>query len=89
MSKLFGGKFDKSHDIRDIVASLQSGTDAICNESVSGAQMSAMEIKNTADMIARTVFDPIELPVGILLAFLCGPFFLYLIQRNRKGDARA
>ena len=42
-----------------------------------------------ADMIARTVFDPIELPVGILLAFLCGPFFLYLIQRNRKGDARA
>ena len=37
MSKLFGGKFDKSHDIRDIVASLQSGTDAICNESVSGA----------------------------------------------------
>ena len=55
MSKLFGGKFDKSHDIRDIVASLQSGTDAICNESVSGAQMSAMEIKNTADMIARTM----------------------------------
>lgn len=42
-----------------------------------------------ADMIARTVFDPIELPVGILLAFLGGPFFLYLIQRNRKGDARA
>ena len=55
MSKLFGGKFDKSHDIRDIVASLQSVTDAICNESVSGAQMSAMEIKNTADMIARTM----------------------------------
>jgi len=42
-----------------------------------------------ADMIARTVFDPIELPVGILLAFIGGPFFLYLIQRNRKGDARA
>lgn len=40
-----------------------------------------------ADMIARTVFDPIELPVGILLAFLGGPFFLYLIQR--KGDERA
>ncbi|MCF3944497.1 FecCD family ABC transporter permease [Oceanobacillus alkalisoli] len=36
-----------------------------------------------ADTIARSAFNPIELPVGILLAFIGGPFFLYLIQRRR------
>jgi len=35
-----------------------------------------------ADTIARTVFDPIELPVGILLACLGGPFFLYLLRKR-------
>lgn len=40
-----------------------------------------------ADTVARSAFEPIELPVGILLAFLGGPFFLYLIQR--KGDSFA
>lgn len=40
-----------------------------------------------ADTIARTVFSPIELPVGILLSFLGGPFFLYLIQKRRDSFA--
>lgn len=40
-----------------------------------------------ADTIARTVFDPIEFPVGILLAFIGGPYFLYLI--HRKGSSIA
>lgn len=33
-----------------------------------------------ADTIARSFFDPIELPVGILLAFIGAPFFLYLLH---------
>ena len=33
-----------------------------------------------ADTVARSWFDPIELPVGILLAFIGAPFFLYLLQ---------
>ena len=37
------------------------------------------------DLIARTLFAPYELPVGILMAFLGGPFFIYLILRNRRG----
>ena len=41
-----------------------------------------------ADTIARTVFEPIELPVGILLSFLGGPFFLYMIQRGRGSIAK-
>ncbi|MFJ5771990.1 FecCD family ABC transporter permease [Psychrobacillus sp. NPDC093180] len=40
-----------------------------------------------ADTIARSAFNPIELPVGILLSFLGGPFFLYLIQRRRESFA--
>lgn len=36
-----------------------------------------------ADTIARTWFDPIELPVGILLAALGAPFFLYLLKKQR------
>lgn len=40
-----------------------------------------------ADTIARSAFDPIELPVGILLSFLGGPFFLYLIQKRRDSFA--
>lgn len=40
-----------------------------------------------ADTVARSAFSPIELPVGILLAFLGGPFFLYMIQRRRDSFA--
>ena len=37
------------------------------------------------DLLARVLFAPYELPVGILMAFLGGPFFIYLILRNRGG----
>ena len=36
-----------------------------------------------ADTIARSWFDPHELPVGILLAALGAPFFLYLLRKRR------
>lgn len=35
-----------------------------------------------ADLGARTVVAPIELPVGAVLALLGGPFFLYLLYRG-------
>ncbi|ACS99468.1 FecCD family ABC transporter permease [Paenibacillus sp. JDR-2] len=35
-----------------------------------------------ADTAARTVLDPVELPVGILLAVLGAPFFLYLLRKR-------
>jgi iron complex transport system permease protein len=34
------------------------------------------------DTVARTVLAPIELPVGILTAFLGGPFFLWVLLRR-------
>ncbi|SDZ23939.1 iron complex transport system permease protein [Evansella caseinilytica] len=36
-----------------------------------------------ADTIARSWFDPVELPVGILLAALGAPFFLILLRKRR------
>lgn len=37
-----------------------------------------------ADTIARTLFSPYELPVGIIMAFVGAPFFLYLLARGIK-----
>ena len=37
------------------------------------------------DTICRTAFAPFELPVGILLSLIGGPFFLALLLNNRKG----
>ena len=35
-------------------------------------------------MLARVLFAPYELPVGILMAFLGGPFFIYLVLIKGK-----
>lgn len=35
------------------------------------------------DLLARTLFSPHEIPVGILLSFLGGPFFLFLLIKRR------
>ena len=41
------------------------------------------------DIAARMLFAPFELPVGILLSFLGGPFFLWLLFRQRRGKIGA
>jgi iron complex transport system permease protein len=38
----------------------------------------------TADLLARTVMPPTELPVGILTAFVGGPAFLFLLRRSKR-----
>ncbi|EGO64527.1 FecCD family ABC transporter permease [Acetonema longum] len=37
-----------------------------------------------ADMAARTVFSPVEVPVGIFMAFLGAPFFIYLLRKGMR-----
>lgn len=37
-----------------------------------------------ADNVARTVVAPSELPVGIVMALLGGPFFLYLLRTQQR-----
>ena len=36
-----------------------------------------------ADLLSRTLLSPAELPVGIITALLGGPFFIYLIVRQK------
>ena len=36
------------------------------------------------DVLARTVFAPVELPVGIVTALVGGPFFLWLLTRQQR-----
>ena len=36
------------------------------------------------DTLARTLFAPSEMPVGILMVFLGAPFFLYLLRKGKR-----
>ncbi len=38
-----------------------------------------------ADAIARSLYAPAEIPVGVVTALLGAPFFLYLLQRKGSG----
>lgn len=40
-------------------------------------------LTTACDMLARTLFAPYELPVGIVLAFAGAPFFLWLLFKQR------
>jgi len=42
-----------------------------------------------SDTISRMVFAPYELPVGIFMAFLGAPFFLFILIREKGGHSRA
>ena len=39
-----------------------------------------------ADMFARTIVAPAELPIGIITAFAGAPFFLWILLRGRRQD---
>ncbi len=38
------------------------------------------------DALARTILAPAELPVGVITAFLGGPFFLWLLLRQAAAQ---
>lgn len=40
------------------------------------------------DLLARTVFAPYEIPVGVLMAFIGGPFFIWLLLKQKGGRFR-
>lgn len=41
------------------------------------------------DTLARTVFSPYEVPVGIIMAFIGAPFFLFILIRGKGGHRHA
>jgi iron complex transport system permease protein len=38
-----------------------------------------------ADLVARSIIAPLELPVGIVTALVGGPFFIWLLRRDAKS----
>ena len=38
-----------------------------------------------ADTLARTIIAPTEIPVGIITALAGGPFFIYLLRKNKRA----
>jgi iron complex transport system permease protein len=38
-----------------------------------------------ADTLARTVQAPQEIPVGVITALCGGPFFIYLLRKQKKS----
>ena len=40
------------------------------------------------DTVARTLFAPYEVPVGIIMAFIGSPFFIFILIKKKRGDGR-
>lgn len=50
---------------------------------MSGSMLAGGLFVVLTDLLARTVFVPIEIPVGLVTAVVGGPFFLWLIRKAR------
>ena len=37
------------------------------------------------DLVSRLIFSPFELPLGVVLSLVGGPFFIWLLLRQRRG----
>ncbi len=40
------------------------------------------------DTVARTLFAPYEIPVGIIMAFIGSPFFIFILIKRKRGESR-
>lgn len=49
-----------------------------------GSALLGASLLLTADLIARTIVTPAELPIGIVTALIGGPFFLWLLVHQRR-----
>lgn len=52
---------------------------------LAGSALGGAALLTTCDLLARILFAPYELPVGIVLALAGGPFFIWLLLRQRGG----
>jgi iron complex transport system permease protein len=41
-----------------------------------------------ADTLARVLLSPTEIPVGVITALIGGPFFLFLLWKNKRKGMR-
>jgi iron complex transport system permease protein len=52
---------------------------------LTGSVLLGASLLLAADLLARTVVIPAELPIGVVTSVVGGPFFLWLLLRGRKG----
>lgn len=69
------------HAVRRIAGSKSSNLLGLC--ALYGAGFVCL-----CDTLARTAFSPYEIPVGIIMAFLGAPFFVYILIKGRGGHRR-
>ena len=50
-----------------------------------GSALGGAAMLTGCDLLGRVLFAPYELPVGIVLSFLGGPFFIFLLLKQRGG----
>ncbi len=57
---------------------------------IPGSALLGATVLVLADVIARTLFAPAELPIGILTAIIGAPVFIYiiLVERQKRGSIR-
>ena len=49
---------------------------------IPGAALLGAAIVTLSDTFARVILAPVELPVGIIMAIIGAPFFLFLLRRQ-------
>ena len=69
------------HAIRRISGSNSSNLMGLC--ALYGAGFVCL-----CDTLARSVFSPYEVPVGIIMAYLGAPFFVYILLKGKGGHSR-
>jgi iron complex transport system permease protein len=50
---------------------------------IPASALSGMLLMVVADTLSRTILSPLEIPIGIIMALVGAPFFLYLLRRRR------
>jgi len=50
-----------------------------------GSALGGAATLTACDLLGRVLFAPYELPVGIVLSFVGGPFFIFLLLKQRGG----
>lgn len=68
------------HIVRRLFGEAKSGHRVL----LPGAALLGAGFVTLCDLLSRVLFAPYEIPVGILLSFVGGPFFLFLILRQRR-----
>ncbi len=55
---------------------------------ITGSALLGAIVMITADMLARVIIAPAEMPIGIITAFVGAPVFLWLLYKNRKSQSK-